>query len=226
MHIQLRYLVVLLFGLWMLPPLYAKGTEVGTLIVNHANITYIMDGKEHNSSSNTDRFVIDHIIDLDISWQDSAHIIVGSGDKSVILSFRLTNLGNGEDTFALSYEHNTTDSFDPPPKNVLLYIDTDGSGAFDIAQDIQIMGDINITADHNITLFVVADIADANDTNYTNNELSHDGILAKSTSQPTEQPDRADLVDAVVRTGVDVAMGIYEIREFWFDSSKSVTGYQ
>ncbi len=217
-----RYFILLLLSLPLLVPLYPRGTVAGLLISNHATIWYTMNAKEHNSSSNIDKFVIDRIIDLDISWQDTAHIIVGSGDKGVVLTFLLTNLGNAEDTFTLGYEHNATDSFDPSPEHVLLYLDTDGSGVFDISIDTQILGDINITADHNVTLFVVADIADTNDTNYTNNELSYDGISVKSTSQSTTLADRADVVDAVVRTGESIAMGIYEIREFWFDSSKSV----
>ena len=203
-------------------PLYPRGTVAGTVVINSADLRYIMDSKEHNETSNIDKFVIDYIIDLDISWQDSSHIIVGSGDKGVVLTFLLTNLGNGEDTFTLGYEHNASNSFDPAPEHVLLYLDTDGSGVFDISLDTPIAGDINITADHNVTLFVVADIPDTNDTNYTNSELSYDGISVKSTSQPSVLPDRADVVDAVVRTGESVAMGIYEIREFWFDSSKFV----
>jgi len=219
---ELKYIISSLLFILLITPLYPRGTEAGTLISNHADITYIMASKERNSSSNIDEFVIDRIIDLDISWQDTAHVLVGSGDKGVILTFMLTNLGNGEDTFALSYEHNDTDSFDPPPENIHIYLDTDGSSIFDISKDVEVTDDINISADHNVTLFVVADIPNANDTNYSDSELSHDGISAESQSQPDETPDAPELVDIVSRRSLDMAMGVYEIREFWFESIKSV----
>jgi len=219
MSLLLKYLNL---SLLLFMPLYPKGTIVGTIINNHANIQYVMNAKEYKYSSNIDRFVIDHVIDLDISWQNTAHVLVGSGDKGVVLTFLLTNLGNGEDTFTLRYEHNDTNSFDPPPTNTHIYLDIDGNSIFDISKDTEVTKDINITADHNVTLFVVADIPDTNDTNYTDAELSHDGISVESASLPDDGEDRADSVDIVVRTGESRAMGVYEIREFWFDSSKSV----
>jgi len=222
MKSELKYIISSLLFIMLITPLHPRGTEAGTLISNHADITYVMESKERNSSSNTDSFVIDRIVDLDISWQDTSHTLVGSGDRDVILSFLLTNLGNGEDRFHLSYEHNDTDSFDPPPENIRIYIDTDGSSDFDISIDTELKDDINISADANTTLFVVADIPDANDTNYSGSELSHDGIIAESASLPDDGEDRADSVDVVVRTGESRAMGVYEIREFWFESIKSV----
>jgi len=220
-----RYLVLLFM---LLLPLYPKGTQMGTLISNHADIKYTTGSQELNASSNIDKFVIDRIVDLDISWQDVSPVIVGSGDRDVALSFLLTNLGNGNDIFTLAYEHNSSTSFDPAPIHVRIYLDSDRSGLFDSTRDLllvddtNISNDINISADANVTLFLLSDIVDDNESNYTADELSYDGIRAKSVSHPTKLPDSAELVDAVVRVGESVAMGIYKTRDYWFRSTKSV----
>ena len=129
----------------------------------------------------------------------------------------LTNLGNGNDNFTLDYEHNTSNSFSPPPSSVHIYQDSDGNGIFDIATDV-LVTDINLSADANATLFIVSDIPDAN---YTSSDLSHDGIKAESTSSASVGADNQDGVDIVVRNASDLAVGAYVIRDFWLSSQKS-----
>jgi uncharacterized repeat protein (TIGR01451 family) len=156
-------------------------------------------------------------VDVDISWQDSTPVEVGAGETARVLTFLVSNLGNGTDSFVLNYEHNNTGSFTPPPENALIYLDSNGDGLFTAGADMQV-GDLNISADANATLFVVADIPDAN---YTGADLSHDGIIATSQSTPTVGVDDQHAVDVVIRKATDADMGEYEIRSYWLSSKKS-----
>jgi len=195
----------------------AKGVLAGTNIANQADIAYTMDGTDHNATTNIDSFVVDRIVDLDISWQDTAPVGVAANEKDKVLTFLLTNLGNGDDSFSLTYEHNATNSFDPPPENVRICLDSNHNGYFDAADDINI-SDVNISADGNVTLFIVADIPDDN---YTAGELSHDGLEASSESNATAGADRKSEIDIVVRKESDRDTGEYIIREYDLRAIKS-----
>ncbi len=201
--------------------IHAKGTESGTVVQNSAQIIYRVGGMEHNLTTNTDSFLVDQVIDLEISWQDTAAVEVSAGEGNRVLTFLLSNLGNGEDQFTLTYEHNSTDSFSPAPTHPTLYADSNGNGIFDLAEDSQV-SDINLTVDANITLFVVSDIPDVN---YTSGDLSHDGILAVSQSSATPGADDQHAVDVVVRSDSDRDQGAYVIRDYWLASHKSAVVY-
>lgn len=208
-------LFLLLWGLGMTPT-HAKGTLAGTAIENSAQIHYSVGGIDQNLTSNTDSFVVDKIVDLGLSWQDGAAVEVSAGEQSRVLTFLLSNLGNGEDRFHLSYEHNATDSQFVPLSTPSIYQDSNGNGIFDPGTDIQV-NDLNLTADANVTLFIVSDIPpDA-----AAGAHSYDGILAVSQSLPTAGADRQTEVDTVVRTQQDRDQGIYQIFDYWLETHKS-----
>ena len=197
-------------------PTHAKGTLAGTAIENSAQIHYSVGGIDQNLTSNTDSFVVDKIVDLDLSWQDGAAVEVSAGEQSRVLTFLLSNLGNGEDRFHLSYEHNNTDSQFVPLSTPSIYQDSNGNGIFDPGTDM-LVSDLNLTADANVTLFIVSDIPpDA-----AAGKHSHDGILAVSQSLPAAGADRQTEVDTVVRTQQDRDQGIYQIFDYWLETHKS-----
>jgi len=212
---KIGVLFLLLWGLGT-SLIHAKGTEAGAMIQNQAVAHYAVSGIEQNLTSNTDSFVVDRIVDLDLSWQDGAAVEVSSGDQKSILTFLLTNLGNGEDRFHLSYEHNATASqFDPLP-TPSIYLDSNGNGIFDPGTDTQV-SDLNLSADGNATLFVVADIP----TTAQPGDRSYDGILAISQSHSDAGADRPAEIDTVVRTQQERDQGIYQIFDYWLESHKS-----
>jgi uncharacterized repeat protein (TIGR01451 family) len=194
--------------------LQAKGTLAGTSISNQAQIAYAVGGIDNNLTSNTDEFVVDRVVDIHINWQDSTSVKVGAGDQDRVLTFMLTNLGNGDDNATLSYEHNASSDF--APINSTLYQDTNGNGIFDPGVDT-VASNIGLAADANKTLFLVADIP--NDANVS--DRSYDGILAISDSSATAGADNPSAVDVVVRKGSDRDQGIYEVRDYWLESRKS-----
>jgi len=207
-------LFLLLFGLCSLA-LYAKGTLSGTAVDNRAEIHYSLAGIDHNLTSNQNSFLVDRVIDLQIDWQDTAPVEVGAGDNGRVLTFILTNLGNGEDHFILTHEHNSSSDF--LPASAQIHSDSNGNGSYDPGTDL-LVTDLNLSADANRTLFVVADIpSDANAS-----QQAYEGILAASTSTADTGPDREDQVDVTVRQGSDRDQGVYRVRDYFLLTHKSV----
>ncbi len=196
--------------------LYAKGTIAGTAIMNQAEIIYTLSGIEQNMTTNTDSFLVDQIIDLSLSWQDTSPVEVAAGDSDRVLTFVLTNLGNGEDNITLNYEHNSSSNF--LSQDTTLFLDSNGNGVYDSGVDMEIT-DIALNADSNATLFIVANIPDDNNT--IAGADSHDAIVAYSQGSTTTGIDDPHVVDVVIRTGSDRDEGIYTIRDYWLSSHKS-----
>jgi uncharacterized repeat protein (TIGR01451 family) len=194
----------------------AKGTLSGTSVANQADIAYTVGGIANSTTSNADTFVVDRVVDLLVVWEDAAAVEVGAGDVDRALTFRLTNQGNGADTFSLSHEHNATSDF--TPQNIKIFRDANGNGHFDAGVDLQIT-DINLTADANATLFLVGDIPDNNST--TPGKQAHEAIRATSDSVATPGADNPAAVDVVIRKQTDIDEGTLVIRNFWFAAVKS-----
>jgi uncharacterized repeat protein (TIGR01451 family) len=193
---------------------HAKGTLAGTAIQNSAQIHCSVGGIDQNLTSNTDSFVVDKIIDLDITWQDTNPVEVSAGEQDRVLTFVLSNLGNGDDNVTLTYEHNSSSHF--LPENAQLFQDSNTNGIFEPGVDM-LIGDITLAADTNTTLFIVADIPDGK---HTGGDLSRDGIKADSQNSATVGVDNPDAVDVVIRSGSDSAEGVYVIRDYWLVSQK------
>jgi uncharacterized repeat protein (TIGR01451 family) len=151
---------------------------------------------------------------LDITWQDTNPVEVSAGEQDRVLTFVLSNLGNGDDNVTLTYEHNSSSHF--LPENAQLFQDSNANGIFEPGVDM-LIGDITLAADTNTTLFIVADIPDGN---HTGGDLSRDGIKADSQNSATVGADNPDAVDVVIRSGSDSAEGVYVIRDYWLVSQK------
>ncbi|TET88560.1 MAG: hypothetical protein E3J96_03105 [Sulfurovum sp.] len=215
--------IIILFTLLLLSNiLLAKGVPAGTQIVNVAELTYKVGTSDFNTTSNTLVDVVDQVLDLEIICQDSNPVIVQSGKSQRALTFRVSNIGNGTDKFALTQETNSTSDF--TVNNPSIYIDTNANGVFDTAVDQQI-NDINLTADTNATLFFVSDMPSGN---FASGSQSANGIEARSTISGSGIPGTAiDLgsyfaVDGI-RGGVDSDLCVYELSTVNVVLDKSAT---
>lgn len=212
---QKKVVILLLLLSFLTSAIYAKGTLAGTTVQNRADIVYSLGGVDYNLSTNIDSFVVDQIVDIGISWQDNSAVEAGAGDNASVLTFLLTNQGNGDDNISLAYDHNTTSS-SFIPLNPLIYIDSNANGIYDPTID-QIISNITLAADANATLFIVSDIPDSN---LSAGSSSFDSISATSTTSANQSADRQDEVDVVVRTGTDEAEGEYRVRDYFLRSVK------
>ncbi len=215
--------VFFLAGLLLPAASWAVGTGANTVINNTANITYDVGTVTGLTASASATFRVDEIIAAAHTWQDAGNIIVLSPDSNQVLSFLLTNVGNGVETFSLSVNNAIAgDNFDP--LNARIYLDN-GNGIFDgiLVETLYVPGVNDPVLDANgtdaIVLFVLNDIPAA--FLATNTGISR--IIASSTTPGaagspvgTVLAGQGDggLIDAVVgTTTADVnANGTYEVQ--------------
>ncbi len=124
--------------IWCLVPAFsamAAGTPAGTVISNTATATYdVGDVAGLTETSNPDTITVGELLDATLTWEDGGPIPVVPGDTDRILTFRLTNTGNGTDTYTLGSDNALAgDDFDPG--NVKIYLDENGNGEYDEGTD-------------------------------------------------------------------------------------------
>jgi len=194
----------------------AKGTIAGSVIENRATVKVKLQNSIVESQSNKDTFVVDQIVDIKLSWQDSSEVAVASGEKDRVLTFEVSNIGNKRDTVTLEHIDNGGNSFSKKPTNVRIYKDTNGNGVWD-ENDIKV-SKVTLNEDSNTTLFLVSDIQEDN---YNVNDKDDEGIKAISKSSNSSGNDNKDKIDTVVRNKNAQDYGTYIIRDYWLETLKS-----
>lgn len=82
---------------------WTLGTAAGTVVSNVATLNYqAFAGPWATATSNTASFQVDEIIQPILTWQDAAPIAVSTPGSNAVLTFLLTNAGNGPEAFGLS----------------------------------------------------------------------------------------------------------------------------
>lgn len=139
---------------------YALGTVAGTNIQNVAEVSYSIAGTPITTSSNTSSVIVAEILDVDVTTlTTSAPVTPGSTQEELVL--RVTNTGNGAETFTLVRNSNVaTDDFDPTPSTTSIYFDTDDSGDLSPADLAYVPGsnDPVLAPDASVVVLLVHDI--------------------------------------------------------------------
>ena len=153
-------LMVSLFVLFCSSEAMATGTAAGTPISNMATATYTIGASTLTQDSNIEVITVDELIDMTLIWQDASDVGVSPGDADSVLTFNLTNTGNGSETFNLSANSTLgTGEFDPTLTGI--FFDTNGNGIYDSGTDTQYVGGTNdpvLAVDGSIMLFLVNSI--------------------------------------------------------------------
>ena len=151
---------------------YAVGVPAGTEIVNVAHLDYQVDSISFTATSNTLVDIVDQKVDMQMVCQESKPVVVGVGEEKRAMSFMLNNTGNGADKYVFSTIEGQTLDF--KVENAEVYIDN-GDGVFSVEDSLAT--EVDVSADGNVTLFLVSNIpADAD-------KFSYNGIKASSTIQ-------------------------------------------
>ncbi|MEM8694419.1 MAG: hypothetical protein AAGE05_00165 [Pseudomonadota bacterium] len=146
------------------PTAHAAGTLAGTPIENTATATYDEGGTTITVDSNTVSLIVDEILDIAVSSANPGDVTASPDEDDVVLSFTVTNGGNGPEPVLLTIDPNIGgDDFDPD--TVTLYIDTDGNGSYDAGTDTLYSASTPPTfdPDQTITVFVLGDMPTAAD---------------------------------------------------------------
>lgn len=101
-------------------------TVAGTTISNQASIEYSSgnSGIKNIATSNISTFVVNELVDVQLIWVDASQIVVNSPDTKKVLTFKLTNTGNGNQKYKLTANNNIGGgNFTPIINGVYIYIE-------------------------------------------------------------------------------------------------------
>jgi len=137
----------------------ALGTPAGTAVANTATVTYDIGATSYTQSASA-QFTVDERIDVVVTWQDAAPVLVAPADVDRQLTFLVTNVGNGNESFSIAVDTLVAgDQFDPT--NGRAYIDTNGSTVYEPGVDLLYQPGVNdplLAADGAQLVFVLCDI--------------------------------------------------------------------
>lgn len=181
-------------------PALAEGVDAGTIISNTATATYTTPDGETTVDSNTVDLSVDELLDVTVTTLDSGP--VGTAPGQAVLTFEVTNTGNGPEAFELTAEPAVAGN-DFDTTIVAIAVDTNGNGVYDDGID-EILTAPETTsvldADAAITVFVIVTVpADATDTQESTVQLS--AVAATGTGAP------GTVFDGQGESGVDAVVG-------------------
>ena len=226
-HLFWQFTLVALLGLSLQQPTFAVGTTAGIDISNTATVDYAIGGSS-GSATDTVTFRVDEKIDVNLSWQDAANIGVGTPDTNQVLTYLLTNTGNGFDDYRLSVQNTGigVDQFDPVLADV--YLDANGNGVYNPGVDTQYIAGTNdpaLGADASLAIFVLNNIPTSlNGGDLGNSQLTATSNTINGTSGASFANAGDNNTTAVVGTsgGSSNDIGIYEVTNTTVSLVKSV----
>lgn len=181
--------------------LMAGGVTAGTLIENTAVASYDEAGIARSVTSNTITVLVDELIDVTLTSLDPGP--VGTRSGRAVLTFELTNQGNGPEAFRLlastAVGGNDFDvNFDA------IANDSNGNGVYDDGVD-EILGRPQTTAvlapDQRVTLFVLATVPEgAGDQDNSAVTLSAEAVTGSGAPGAVFAGAGVDGGDAVIGT--------------------------
>ncbi|MEM7700857.1 MAG: hypothetical protein AAF251_02865 [Pseudomonadota bacterium] len=212
-------------ALTLASPAFAGGINAGTLIENTATATYEEGGVSQTISSNTVVVRVDELLDVTVTSLDSGPIAVTPGEA--ILTFEVTNQGNGPEPFELLANTTVADNdFETVVQNIA--IDTNGNGVYDPGVD-EILTSPETTAilevDEAVTVFVIVDVPDGvTDQQLSQVELTANAVTGNGTPGTIFAGQGEGGGDAVVgtTTASATASGTLRVAITTLDLTKSV----
>ena len=143
------------------PPAFAAGTPAGTIINNSATATYDLPGGGQNSvTSNVVSLTVDELLDVSVASTDGGDVATFPAAVNQMLTFRVTNAGNGSENFVLTARDTVGgDDFNPTATSIV--IDGNGNGAFDPGIDTVYVAGANnplLAPDASVLVFVLSSI--------------------------------------------------------------------
>lgn len=138
----------------------AAGTPAGTSIANTATATFDLPGGGSGSvSSNTVSVRVDELLDVSVASRDGGDVTAVNGSSNQLLTFAVTNAGNGSEGFQLTARDTLGgDGFDPSVTAIA--IDANGNGTYDPGIDtVYTAGSsLVLAADETRAVFVLSSI--------------------------------------------------------------------
>lgn len=135
----------------------AAGTRAGSTISNTASASFDTGGGTTTVDSNRVDLLVDEVLDVTVDSSNPADVPTTPGATGQVLTFSVTNNGNGVEAFGLTTIANAGgDNYDPVVTQI--YLDN-GDGIFDASADTLYTpgaNDPSLDPDQSITVFVLA----------------------------------------------------------------------
>ncbi len=136
----------------------AAPTLAGTDIENIASASYDTPGGPVTIDSNIVVIKVDELLDVTVASSDPGDVTTVPGSTTNVLTYLVTNTGNGSEAFVLSADVSKAgDDFDPTLQQIVL--DTNGNGVYDAGVDtVYVAGTNNpvIAPEDSLTVFVLS----------------------------------------------------------------------
>lgn len=169
-------------------PAFAAGTLAGTDIENTASATYDTPSGPVTIQSNTVTIKVDELLDVTVASTDPGDVTTSPGATGNVLTYRVTNTGNGSEAFTLTPNvANGGDDFDPTLTQIVL--DTNNNGVYDPGVDTVYVAGTNdpvIAPDQSVRVFVItttpATVVDGNRANVSLTAVATTGSGAPGTT--------------------------------------------
>lgn len=208
-------------------PAHAVGTTAGTTISNTATATYTDPvGTVVNVPSNQVDIRVDEILDVTVVSADPGDVATLPGATNQVLSFTVTNTGNGSEAFRLSPVNAIGgDAFDPTTTS--LVIDTNGNGVYDAGIDTVYSAGSNdpvLAPDTSVRIFVLSTIpGGATDGQRGQTDLTATAVTGSGAAGTTFAGQGQGGGDAVVGTSTAVGRddGFYIVNAATVSFAKS-----
>lgn len=212
---------------------HALGTAAGDDIINTVQVDYSIGGSPRPPLFDTVTFFVDELVDVDVTLQSAGPVSTTAGATNQVLTYVVTNIGNGVEFFTLS---ETTalvgDDFDPIPAGI--YLDGNGNGVLDGVDPAYVPGvndpllDANTPGSESALIFLVNDIpaapppanGDRGDAQLTAVANSHSGAPGSFTAAAGD--GGTDAV-AGASSGTDTMLGSYLVTDTTVQVVKSAT---
>jgi uncharacterized repeat protein (TIGR01451 family) len=185
----------------------AVGTPAGFFNDTATTEIYTIGGTSVTQTSNTEVITVLELIDVVVTSQDAGAVSVSSPEVGAVLTFLVTNIGNGTENFALSAQNSVADDFDP--SSIAIYLDTDGTPGLDTGTDTlysapsDVSLDANLVGGDRLTVFLVSDVPGG----LTDGDLSDVDLVAVSGNHPGGSPSPGTVLAGAGDGGVDAVLG-------------------
>lgn len=117
----------------------ATGVAAGTQVQNTVVVSYVVGGVTLTGTASTS-FVVDQLVDVTTTWQDAAPVKAAAGAVAQTLLFRLTNTGNGRDSYTLALNALPASGTGFAVDQCKLFVDQDKNGTYSASDPEYVAG--------------------------------------------------------------------------------------
>lgn len=201
-------------------------TAPGQPITNQAAVSYSVGGAPFSASSNPTSLTVQELVDVEVTWLDSANVAVSPGSTNQVLTFQVTNIGNGSETFGLGADSALSgDDFNPTLQSI--YLETDGIPGFSGGDTLYVLNsnDPVLASEAWVIVYVLNSIPGG-----ATNAQTGDSALTATSTNVTGAPGSVNAgdgdagTDAIVGAsgGAGSATGTYVISDVTLSFVKTV----